>query len=247
MSLKVKIARHLDVTVMEFSGRVTLGESSVLFREAVREALWNGHRKLALDYGDITYQDSSGNGELVSAFTIARNSGGELVLFDLTKKIHDLLQITKLYTVFDVYDSRESALAHFDSTRNSQIRISEHRFFNVTVLNIEGALIEKFGASRVLAAVQKSLDAGTKSAILLCPQVLGIDRIGAENLLTAARGVQKHGGQLVLAGIEQRLLPEMTQTNVLSEVLSVETIDAALNLFGLTAKHGWKYEVVRAR
>jgi anti-sigma B factor antagonist len=245
MSLRLKIARHLDVTVMEFSGRVTLGEGSVVFREAVREALWNGQRKLALDYGDINYQDSSGNGELVGAFTIARNSGAELVLFDLTKKVHDLLQVTRLYTVFTVFDSRESALAHFDATRKPEIRISENRFLDLSVLNIEGALTGKSGAQKVVEATQKSLLSGAKSVILLCPQVLDIDRTGADNLLTAMQSVRARGGQLVLAGVEQRLLPAMSETNVIPEVPAYETIDAALKAFGLVAKRGFKYEVVR--
>jgi anti-sigma B factor antagonist len=158
MALKLHVLRNLDVTVMEFSGRVTLGEGAASYRDAVRDAVWNGHRKLALDYGDISYQDSSGNGELVWAFTIVANSGGELVLFDLTKRVRDLLQITKLYTVFRVFDSRDSALAYFDSTRNPEIQVAEFRYFHVSVLGIEGSLTERYGASRVPAAARTALN-----------------------------------------------------------------------------------------
>jgi len=248
MSLRLNIVRNLDVTVVELIGRVTLGEGSVAFRSAVRNAVWNGHRKFALDYGDISYQDSSGNGEIVAAYTLVANSGGELVLFDLTKRIHDLLQITKLYTVFSVYDSREAALAHFDSTRNPEIKVTTNRHLHVAVIGIEGALTEKFGASQVPASVTKALNAGIESVILLCPQVLDIDRAGGDCLLQAGREVCARGGELVLAGVEQRLLPAITAAGIQDAMPLYETVDAALGRFGLVVdKSRYKIEVVRAR
>jgi len=248
MSLKLRIVRCLDVTVMEFSGRVTLGEGSVVMRDAVSEALWNGHRKLALDYGDITYQDSSGFGELVASFTIARNSGAELVLFDLTQMVQRLFQITKLYTLFPVYNSRESALTHFDSTRNPEIKLSEHRFFDVAVFGIEGSLTQQSGASKVLEATQRALSSSAESVILMCPQILDIDRAGAETLLEANREVRERGGALVLAGVEDRLNPAMSDTGVFPELPMYETVDTALKIFGLAvARGGRQYGVVRAR
>jgi anti-sigma B factor antagonist len=72
-----------------------------------------GSKQILLNLGDVTYIDSSGIGELVSAFTTVRNQGGDLKLLNLTKKVHDLLQITKLYTVFDVKDDEASAVASF--------------------------------------------------------------------------------------------------------------------------------------
>jgi anti-sigma B factor antagonist len=95
------------------SGRITLGEGSVVLRDAVKDLLGKGQKKILLNLGDVSYIDSSGIGELVSAFTSVRNQGGELKLLHLTKKVHDLLQITKLYTVFDVKDDEAGAIAAF--------------------------------------------------------------------------------------------------------------------------------------
>jgi anti-sigma B factor antagonist len=101
------------VTVVDLSGRITLGEGSVVLRDTVRELIGKGEKRILLNLGDVTYIDSSGIGELVSAFTTVRNQGGELKLLNLTKKVHDLLQITKLYTVFDVKDDEVSAIGSF--------------------------------------------------------------------------------------------------------------------------------------
>ncbi|HWC18947.1 MAG TPA: STAS domain-containing protein [Terriglobales bacterium] len=107
-------SRRVDgVTIMDLSGRITLGEGSVVLRDQIRDLLSKGEKKILLNLGDVTYIDSSGIGELVSAFTTVRNQGGELKLLNLTKKVHDLLQITKLYTVFDVKDDEASAIKAF--------------------------------------------------------------------------------------------------------------------------------------
>jgi anti-sigma B factor antagonist len=107
-------SRRVDgVTIMDLSGRITLGEGSVMLRDQIRDLLGKGEKKILLNLGDVTYIDSSGIGELVSAFTTVRNQGGELKLLNLTKKVHDLLQITKLYTVFDVKDDEASAIKAF--------------------------------------------------------------------------------------------------------------------------------------
>jgi anti-sigma B factor antagonist len=106
--------RQVDgVTIVDLSGRITLGEGSVVLRDAVKDLLGKGQKKILLNLGDVSYIDSSGIGELVSAFTSVRNQGGELKLLHLTKKVHDLLQITKLYTVFDVKDDEAGAIAAF--------------------------------------------------------------------------------------------------------------------------------------
>ena len=101
------------VTVVDMSGRITLGEGSVILRETVKDLLAKGHKKILLNLGDVSYIDSSGIGELVSAYTSVRNQGGELKLLKLTKKVHDLLQITKLYTVFDIKDDEALAVQAF--------------------------------------------------------------------------------------------------------------------------------------
>jgi anti-sigma B factor antagonist len=106
--------RQVDgVTIVDLSGRITLGEGSVVLRDTVKDLLGKGQKKILLNLGDVSYIDSSGIGELVSAFTSVRNQGGELKLLNLTKKVHDLLQITKLYTVFDVKDDEATAITAF--------------------------------------------------------------------------------------------------------------------------------------
>ena len=113
MSMKVATRQVDGVTVLDLSGRITLGEGSVTLRDAVHDVLAKGSKHILLNLGNITYIDSSGIGELVSAFTSVKNSGGELKLLNLTRKVHDLLQITKLYTVFDIKDDEASAVAAF--------------------------------------------------------------------------------------------------------------------------------------
>jgi anti-sigma B factor antagonist len=107
-------SRQIDgVIVLDLSGRITLGEGSVILRDTIRDLIGRGQKKILLNLGDVTYIDSSGIGELVSAFTTVRNQGGELKLLNLTKKVHDLLQITKLYTVFDIKDDEATAVKSF--------------------------------------------------------------------------------------------------------------------------------------
>src|ERR1700751_5241066 len=106
--------RQVDgITIVDLSGRITLGEGSVGLRDSIKDLLSKGQKKILLNLGDVSYIDSSGIGELVSAFTSVRNQGGELKLLHLTKKVHDLLQITKLYTVFDVKDDEAQAIGAF--------------------------------------------------------------------------------------------------------------------------------------
>jgi anti-sigma B factor antagonist len=111
----MKIAtRQVDgVTILDLSGRITLGEGSVQLREAVRDLVGKGSKKIILNLADLSYMDSSGMGELVTAFTSVKNQGGELKLINLTKKIHDLMQITKLVTVFDIHEDEAAAIAAF--------------------------------------------------------------------------------------------------------------------------------------
>jgi anti-sigma B factor antagonist len=103
------------VTVLDLSGRITLGEGSALLRTTIRELLEQQRLKVLVNLGDINYIDSSGIGELVSAYTTVKNRGGELKLLHLTKKVHDLLQITKLYTVFEVHSDEATALRSFNT------------------------------------------------------------------------------------------------------------------------------------
>ena len=113
MSMKASTRQVDGVTIVDLSGRITLGEGSVVLRDTIKDLLSKGQKKILLNLGDVSYIDSSGIGELVSAFTSVRNQGGELKLLHLTKKVHDLLQITKLYTVFDVKDDEAQAIGAF--------------------------------------------------------------------------------------------------------------------------------------
>ncbi|HEY0565689.1 MAG TPA: STAS domain-containing protein [Terriglobales bacterium] len=114
-SLKTNVRQMQGVTILDLSGRITLGEGSVVLRDQIRELLAKDQKNILLNLADVTYIDSSGIGELVSAYTAVRNKGGELKLLNLTKKVHDLLQITKLYTVFDIKDDEAAAVAAFAS------------------------------------------------------------------------------------------------------------------------------------
>jgi len=101
------------IALVDLSGRIALGEGSALLRKTIRDLLDSGNKKILLNLGDVNYIDSSGIGELVSGFTAVRSRGGELKLLHLTKKVHDLLQITKLFTVFDVYSDEPTAVRSF--------------------------------------------------------------------------------------------------------------------------------------
>jgi len=110
-------ATHRDagtVTVVDLSGRITLGDGSALLRKTVRGLLDDQRMRILLNLADVDYIDSSGIGELVSAFTTVKNRNGNLKLLHLTKKVRDLLQITKLFTVFDVYTDEGTAIRSFD-------------------------------------------------------------------------------------------------------------------------------------
>jgi len=102
------------VTIVDLSGKIALGEGSALLRKTIRDLLDAGQAKILLNLGDVNYIDSSGIGELVSGFTAVRSRNGQLKLLNLTKKVHDLLQITKLFTVFDVYNDEHTAVRSYN-------------------------------------------------------------------------------------------------------------------------------------
>ena len=102
------------VTILDLNGRITLGDETELLRDKVRELIAAGEKKIVLNLAHVDYMDSSGVGELVSSFTAVRNAGGELKLYGLSKKVHDILQVTKLYTVFDIKEDEFTAVKSFD-------------------------------------------------------------------------------------------------------------------------------------
>ena len=103
-----------DVTILDLAGKVTIGEGSVALRTTIRRLLGEGKNKILLNLGGVGYIDSSGIGELVSSFTAVNKEDGTLKLLNLTQKIQDLLAITKLLTVFDVFENEGEALASFN-------------------------------------------------------------------------------------------------------------------------------------
>jgi len=115
MDLKATNRDIGSATVVDISGRITLGEGSAALRTLVRQLLDHGRKQIVLNLADVNYIDSSGIGELVSSFTAVKKEGGELKLLNLTKKIHDLLLITKLFTVFDVHTDEQKAVSSFTS------------------------------------------------------------------------------------------------------------------------------------
>ncbi len=102
-----------DVTILDMDGKVTIGEGSVALRTTIRRLLSEGKKNILLNLGSVGYIDSSGIGELVSSFTSVSKEGGTLKLLNLTEKIQDLLAITKLLTVFDVFEDEGAALGSF--------------------------------------------------------------------------------------------------------------------------------------
>jgi anti-sigma B factor antagonist len=111
--LNIKERQAGDVTILDLSGKITIGEGSVQLRETVKRLLDDGKKKILLNLGDVSYVDSSGIGELVSSYTTTSNAGGQLKLLNLTKKIQDLLMITKLLTVFPTFDNEQEAVSSF--------------------------------------------------------------------------------------------------------------------------------------
>lgn len=113
MSVKMTTRQVGDVTVVDAVGRITLGDGATTFRDTVRDLANAGNKKLLLNLAEVSYIDSSGIGEMVSGFTTVSNQGGQMKLLNLTKRVKDLLQITKLYTVFEVFDDEAHAVRSF--------------------------------------------------------------------------------------------------------------------------------------
>ena len=103
------------VSILDLSGKVVLGEGDLQVKERIKDLLADGQRRILLNLAEVNYIDSAGLGSLISAYTTSKREGGNLKLVNLTKRIKDLLAITKLITVFETFDSEPEALASFDS------------------------------------------------------------------------------------------------------------------------------------
>ena len=113
MTIKSKIRQVGDIRIVDLSGRITLGDGTKALRETVQGLLGEGQRRILLNMGEVAYIDSAGIGELVAALISVQNRGGELKLLKLTRKVHDAVQITKLYTVFEISDDEGAAIRSF--------------------------------------------------------------------------------------------------------------------------------------
>lgn len=113
MQLEIRERAVDDVVILEMFGKITIGEGSVQLRDAVGNLLDSGRNKIILNLSGVSYVDSSGIGELVSRYTTTKNAGGRLKLLSLPKKIKDLLMITKLLTVFEIYEDEQAAVDSF--------------------------------------------------------------------------------------------------------------------------------------
>jgi len=115
MALQIVEKESGGVTILDLSGRITLGEESNQLRTHIKEMLAEGAKRLVLDLGDVSYIDSAGLGTLVAGFTSSQSQGAVMKLANLTKRFREQLNITKLVTVFDVYDSVEAAVKSFSA------------------------------------------------------------------------------------------------------------------------------------
>ena len=113
MSMKANSRQVDGVTVVDLSGRIILGEPTSTLREMFRDMIGRGQKKILLNLADVNYIDSSGLGTLVSVYTTLTSQQGQLKLVNLTKRVHDLLQLTKLLTVFEVFDNEAAAVKSF--------------------------------------------------------------------------------------------------------------------------------------
>jgi anti-sigma B factor antagonist len=102
-----------DVTVLHLSGAITLGEGTRKFRKLIRDTLDAGKKNILLNMSEVVYLDSSGLGELVAAYTTSKNTGGTLKLMKLTQRVQDLVQLTKVYRIFEVFKDEDSAVRSF--------------------------------------------------------------------------------------------------------------------------------------
>ena len=116
MSMTIEERNVGDVVILDLKGKITLGEGDELLKDKVNSLVNQGRRKILLNFGDVPYVDSAGLGEIVRTYTTVSRQGGSLKLLNLTKRITDLLAITKLLTVFETYDAENEAVKSFSSS-----------------------------------------------------------------------------------------------------------------------------------
>jgi anti-sigma B factor antagonist len=122
MSVKLTTRKNGEVIIIDTSGKLTLGEGTSALRTKIRELVESGSRRIVLNMADVSYMDSSGLGELIAAHTTVTTAGGEMKLLNLAKRVHDLLKLTKLYTVFETFEDEASAVASFPVAKPADIQ-----------------------------------------------------------------------------------------------------------------------------
>jgi anti-sigma B factor antagonist len=113
MSLKINIRETADATILDMSGRVDLGEALAELRDSIREVLAGDQKNILLNLAEVSRIDSSGLGQLIGSYATVTNRGGQVKLLNLQKRVNDLMQVTKLLTVFETYTNEEAALKSF--------------------------------------------------------------------------------------------------------------------------------------
>ena len=116
MALTAKVRNVGDVAIVDLNGKITLGENTGILRDELRSLLSQGKKNIVLNMAEVGYVDSAGLGELVGAYTTATNQGGALKLLNLQGKMKDLMQITKLHTIFPSFEDEKAAVASFGAT-----------------------------------------------------------------------------------------------------------------------------------
>jgi anti-sigma B factor antagonist len=117
MSLKINIRETADATILDMSGRLSLGEALAELRDTIREALVGDQKNIVLNLAEVSHIDSSGLGQLIGSYATVTNRGGQMKLLNLQKRVNDLMQVTKLLTVFEAYTNEEAALKSFAKKR----------------------------------------------------------------------------------------------------------------------------------
>jgi anti-sigma B factor antagonist len=120
MSVKLTTRKNGEVIVIDTSGRLTLGDATSALRTTIRELVAGGSKRIVLNLGDVSHMDSSGLGELIAAHTTVTTAGGEIKLLSLGKRVHDLLKLTKLYTVFESFEDEAAAVNSFSVAKPTE-------------------------------------------------------------------------------------------------------------------------------
>lgn len=115
MSLKINVRESGNVVILDLNGRITIGEEAASLRDTIKEHLDNGQKNILLNLAEVSYIDSTGLGQFVGSFATVTSRGGQLKLLNLQKKLQELMQITKLITVFETYTNESAAVRSFAS------------------------------------------------------------------------------------------------------------------------------------